>query len=271
MNEVGPQSVLLDIVSRLQPYLQRRWQKRALEINDSKDAYPEFSDLCDFLSAASTHSSDPVYGYSYMKKDKTGIMSVSYVTNMSNSPSHSGSVSNGGQQVNNHGKTTYARQEPVCVLCPSWHRLWHCSKFRQMSPRERLALVEQHRLCHNCLLGSHDTRSCGKKSVCLVENCGKKHTVYLHINNVNNSTVDNANLRSAAADGASAVTSGATSANHSTYMPIVQVKVNDTESVYALLDTGSSNSFCSQRLIDKLGVDGIYQTLNVSTLSDSVS
>ena len=47
--------------------------------------------------------------------------------------------------------------------------------------------------------------------------------------------------------------------------------MNDTESVYALLDTGSSNSFCSQRLIDKLGVDGIYQKLNVSTLSDSVS
>ena len=77
MNEVGPQSVLLDIVSRLQPYLQRRWQKRALEINDSKDAYPEFSDLCDFLSAASKHSSDPVYGYSYMKKDEAGIKSVS--------------------------------------------------------------------------------------------------------------------------------------------------------------------------------------------------
>ena len=68
MNEVGPLSVLSDIVSRLQPYLQRRWQKRALELNDSKDAYPEFSDLCDFLSAASKHSSDPVYGYSYMKK-----------------------------------------------------------------------------------------------------------------------------------------------------------------------------------------------------------
>ena len=49
MNEVGPQSVLLDIVSRLQPYLQRRWQKSAVGINNSKHAYPEFSDLCDFF------------------------------------------------------------------------------------------------------------------------------------------------------------------------------------------------------------------------------
>ena len=95
--------------------------------------------------------------------------------------------------------------------------------------------------------------------------------MYLHINNVNSANVDNSNLRSAVADSASTVTSGATSANRSTYMPVVQVKVNDTESVYALLDTGSSNSFCSQRLIDKLGVYGIYQKLNVSTLSDSVS
>ena len=57
MKEEGPQSVLLDIVLRLQPYLQKRWQKRALVITDSKEAYPEFSDLCDFLSAASKHSS----------------------------------------------------------------------------------------------------------------------------------------------------------------------------------------------------------------------
>ena len=119
MKEEGPQSVLLDIVSRLQPNLQKRWQKRALVFNDSKDAYPEFSDLCDFLSAASKHSSNPVYGYLYMKKYQ--------------------------------------------------NELRHCSKFRQMSPRERLALVEQHRLCHDCLLCSHDTQSCNKNSVCLVQ------------------------------------------------------------------------------------------------------
>ena len=74
--------------------------------------------------------------------------------------------------------------------------------------------------------------------------------MYLHINNVNSANVDNSNLRSTAAHDASTVTSGTTSANHSTYMPVVQVKVNDTESVYALLDTGSSNSFCSKQLIN---------------------
>ena len=47
--------------------------------------------------------------------------------------------------------------------------------------------------------------------------------------------------------------------------------MNDTESVYALLDTVSSNSFCSQELIDKIGIDGIYQKLHFIALSESVS
>ena len=109
-----------------------------------------------------------------------------------------------------------------------------------------------------------------RQEICLFSGkLWQKNTIYMNINNVDNSNVGNSNLRSAAADGASTLTSGATSADHSTYMPVVQVKVNDAESVYALFDTGSSNPFCSQQLIDKLGVDGIYQKLNVITLSDS--
>ena len=111
-----------------------------------------------------------------------------------------------------------------------------------------------------------------RQEICLFSGkLWQKNTIYMNINNVDNSNVGNSNLRSAAADGASTLTSGATSADHSTYMPVVQVKMNDTESVHALLDTGSSNPFCSQKLIDKLGDDGIYQKLDVSTLSDSVS
>ena len=39
------------------------------------------------------------------------------------------------------------------------------------------------------------------------------------------------------------------------YLPIVQVKINDQCNVYnALLDTGSTHSFCSSYLVEALGI-----------------
>ena len=64
-----------------------------------------------------------------------------------------------------------------------------------------------------------------QQEVCLFSGkLWQKHTIDLHINNVKNANVNNSNWRSAAADGASTVTSGATSADHSTYMLVVQEK-----------------------------------------------
>ena len=72
------------------------------------------------------------------------------------------------------------RINPPCVLCGELHRLWHCSIFRKMNPRERLQNVIRFNLCHNCLLPTHETINCDKRSVCSVQGCGKKHTMYIH-------------------------------------------------------------------------------------------
>ena len=53
-------------------------------------------------------------------------------------------------------------------------------------------------------------------------------------------------------------------------MPIIQVRVNDTETVFALLDTASTSTFCTESLVDKLGIQGRSQNLILNTLSDSV-
>ena len=79
-------------------------------------------------------------------------------------------------------------------------------------------ITEKDLLCHNCLLGTHDTQSCGKISVCLVKGCGQKHTMYLHINETSNPQVSTA-------------TSDCCSCKVS-YMPIVKVVINDQESAY---------------------------------------
>ena len=52
-------------------------------------------------------------------------------------------------------------------------------------------------------------------------------------------------------------------------MPIVQVTINHTCKVFALLDSGSSASFCTKDLVRQLGMKGWPTKLNLSTLNRS--
>ena len=46
-------------------------------------------------------------------------------------------------------------------------------------------------------------------------------------------------------------------------MPIISVLINDTFYTHALLDTGSTNSFCSRRLAMELNVTGTKHSMDV--------
>ena len=55
-------------------------------------------------------------------------------------------------------------------------------------------------------------------------------------------------------------------------MPIVKVLVNQSVSVCALLDTASSNSFCTKRLVESLGIRCAKKTqFKLNTLSSCES
>ena len=52
-------------------------------------------------------------------------------------------------------------------------------------------------------------------------------------------------------------------------MPIVHVTVNDVPNVYALLDSASTNSFCSRALVRRLGVSGRTFEFQLRTINKS--
>ena len=52
-------------------------------------------------------------------------------------------------------------------------------------------------------------------------------------------------------------------------LPVVKVWVNQNFNTGALLDTGSTNSFCTQRLIDALGIKGQDVSYRLNTLNSS--
>ena len=150
-----------------------------------------------------------------------------------------------------------------------------------MKPEERLKFVRSKRLCDNCLNPNHIAAKCLKQSVCSVPGCGKKHTRFIHITqkSANNETelkrvASNENV--ATNNYANENDCNASAKPIKTALPIVPVKVKDsngnfTISTYALLVSGSTNSFCSKNLIDKLSLKGKMTKLVLTTLEKEKS
>ena len=269
MHEVNAQSVVIEIVHRLPGYAQLKWKKFALNYKDDKDAYPAFSDLVTFIAKLSRETTDPVYGDFFPKRDKPKPQ-----RQWSSGSGYTKPVNT--TQTNTNGRKSHAKSESPCVMCNQPHRLWNCPQFRALTLKDRLHVVNSNKLCHNCLHGSHTAEQCGKKSVCSVVGCGQKHTMWIHdgdhsgMNQASNQTVQNTVV------GATASNSEASyfvCSHKDTFMPVVEVTVTNGQKsckCYALLDTGSGQSFCSRNLAVKLGLKGHKGELNVSTISSTV-
>ena len=66
-----------------------------------------------------------------------------------------------------------------CLLCNGDHFIIACSKFRNMTPKERKNTVDNNRLCPNCL-GRHKLQGCTSEKRC--KQCRYKHHSMLHFN-----------------------------------------------------------------------------------------
>ena len=66
-----------------------------------------------------------------------------------------------------------------CVICkPEKHPLHVCSRWAELALASKLALIETHTLCSNCLHKGHTTEACRSKYRC--SNCKQKHHTSIH-------------------------------------------------------------------------------------------
>lgn len=80
-----------------------------------------------------------------------------------------------GKQSSSHVASEHV---PKCVQCKQAHQLMECEAFIQLSPKQRLELAKEKRLCLNCLKGGHMAKEC-KRGSC--RTCAKKHHTLLHL------------------------------------------------------------------------------------------
>ncbi|GFW54827.1 uncharacterized protein TNCV_2654671 [Trichonephila clavipes] len=76
-----------------------------------------------------------------------------------------------------------------CSCCKMNHLVFKCSKFKEMSVKERIQLVNKQKLCMNCLSDRHTESHCNSTFTChyckLTESLNSNSMLNLHINGTN--------------------------------------------------------------------------------------
>ena len=247
LREVNQQN-LRQIAERLPVYMQHQWKKDVFRVR-SNGAVPTLCQLVDLVARNAEMIADPVYGTLGRKK----------LTSTSNYQKSS--------SFNTETISTSDKSVRPCVLCEGSHTLFKCDDFKKMDPRDRFNLAKNNRLCYNCLKSGHSTRDCRLERSCNAPGCKLKHTKFLHISNENRRS-DNGNAQSQS----EVVTMQSSSAggNNKMVLPVVRVRAYRDDGSYvttnALVDNGSTNSFCSQRLLKELRMESFSHEISFVTL-----
>ena len=290
--EISSQGTLVKIIQRLPYFMQNKWRSRVLQIRKQGARNPNIHDITDFVSEVAEAANDPVYGTitdvrrrprnEYQKE--TARRGMSFNTSM-------------------FGSSTEQQQRyeiPACIKCGDSHSLFGCNDFKSMRIPDRIKFVADNRLCFNCLKPGHFSSDCRLARTCSVAGCNRKHTKFLHQNtNWSDNTTRPSEALSATSD-TNCVTepvavptearSGYTELSHAENfgatgagagcrriaLPIVPVTVRAPGSdqcikTYALLDNGSTNTFCSENLLRQLGISGRREVLSLTTLEKAKS
>ena len=267
LSEVN-QQVLVKIVERLPVYVQHRWRRQAAQLRE-RDIRPGLDDLVSFVRSTAREVADPVYG-SLGTFSKMGSSSKP----ASQPPARKGfqGVTAGKQTAD--GETRPRPCKP-CVACQSTdgHALLMCPAFKNQPLEKRFNIVKDNNLCFNCLRPGHSAWRCRADSNCNVDGCRLKHSKFLHISGrrETKSTLESKEVTGATT--AMTVCHATQAGAARVALPIVKVAVRSGHKravTYALLDSGSTNTFCTMALLEEIGSGGEKARLGLMTLGNDV-
>lgn len=244
LNEIGGQSLIVRIAQRLPTFLTDRWKRSAVEYKNQHKVYPTFQAFSKFLSAEADLLMDPVYGSAASTYNPKGPR-----------------VTSANTRVEAGGVESSVTNQPTrkCIRCSGKHKLLFCDAFKRMAPRERLDFVLKNNLCEVCLMHNHRTPDCKSMYVCTVPACGRKHSKFIHIDDMGHEN-----------DEPSVVNSHVVRSDKEISIPTVSVLV-EGHVVHAVLDTASDATFCTYELARKFAFSRKTGPVQLRTLSSTVA
>ena len=240
--EIDTQRNIIEICLRLESSIRYEWRNRVMKTKQSTGVYLNFSGFVTFIQEQADILNDPLYGKNALE-------------GRPNRNKSSKSVSSLSVAIQDTGSSVQSNSNIQCHLCSKSHKLYTCYKFRSMPIDKRCDYVKTNNLCVLCLSNDHLVSECRSTYVCKINNCGKKHSSSLHV-------YPDVQLPSL-------TSSVRSNDNPDVYMPTVPVVIDGTFHTCALLDTGSSTTFCSKRLVDELKLQGPKMSYKLQTLHGS--
>ncbi|XP_031438690.2 uncharacterized protein LOC116224090 [Clupea harengus] len=268
MEELNVASTLKALVMKLPFKFRDKWRTKAQEKLDGNSKIT-FADLVQFIEKQAKICSNPVFGdiqESVASRSKRPEVSkpmfrpkVSYAANVAAVTTPV--TSNMDSDV-----------KSPCLCCDGAHSLEHCSDFKKKTHREKLNLLQEKALCFGCLRTGHRSKDChaGRLS-CNI--CNRMHPSVLHINfQVKGETIKSAEPPENIKEVKSNVCRHNGAGNSKCALSILPVQVKSVKGnriiqTYAFLDPGSSATFCTERLAQKLSLEGKPTTVLLKTMS----
>ena len=150
-----------------------------------------------------------------------------------------------------------------CISCGlEKHQLYACSKFRSLSHAEKMDLLRSNSYCLNCLRPGHFVKKCRSLNHC--KHCQRPHHTLLHVEREDPTRTPSSTEATPAATSESANLHVSVSSN--ILLMTCQVMVETPQGVVkarALLDTGSSASFVTERLAQSLHLNRFSQNAKI--------
>ena len=278
VNKLDNPDNLKKIIDRLPFGIRLKWRDVVDHIIERENRDVTVKDIMDFVAAKARAATHPIFGKVVNENKGKQVNGKS-----SRKTQRGGGFSTQGTPP--PSKT--AKEKPKCPSCSSSHWLSRCNTSRKQSLQERQRFVDDHKLCSNCLTPGHFVRDCPKESFCRVQGCIGKHSTFLHPrSNANASTastmtessiggqdkgVEPPPVNSSTANNGYIKSSYSTSSHSVTGLAILPVRVKakghgKMVETYALLDSGSNTSFCTESLLERLNFKGTKTKLSLTTL-----
>ena len=220
------------------------WQKHSQE----SSSVPHYNELLDFINLrAQASESLPVvqkgYNPSFNKKQSFLHKPIaSFTANASNT-------------------------SPKCKT--ERHPLYACPRFKILPHDQKIGTLKANGICMNCLRAGHFVKQC--KSLHHCKTCQKPHHTLLHIDNTHASSTPSSTLPEPEPKAPLIPSNTASSLGQSsllmTCMILVEAQDGSNVKARALLDSTSSSSFISERLVNGLCLPRFHQNTTISGIA----
>ena len=302
MGDLDSTQTLLQISAKLPSYSGVKWCRQAHEAQTKTKKIITFSDFVKFVKEEAELANDPIFSPDALKKERNKTVTVNQPRfGRKIRPKSKGvdgasgkSLATGGLPI--ESKIASEKSYQPCPLCEGQHSLVKCSSFLKKSVDQRSDVIREKGLCYGCFKRGHMSAGCRDRFTC--EECGRRHHTLLHgvkpkSSNPQPDTKAKSSVlqpkkkepqKEASSESKPAPessNSNAISAAHSsvpgnasliTNCRIVLVdlfhKANPEKQikVYALLDDASDTTFVTTQVQEKLGIEGVQTSLNLSTM-----